>query len=153
MSTFIAFRPDDRLPRHTIILQPVDSDPDIAFLEYIIQCFETRTNIRPTVFIRFIPDQHATNITQVLQNIAQALVDIPVLIPGQIQNTLNDFPVFQGQEFIKKHTEKPTLFGFNLLALLKQVPIQRLRGILKFFRDNEPSSLGFFWLAVANNVL
>ena len=149
---YVAFQPDYRLPNNTITLQTLHSDPDIAFLQYIIQCFETKTNIRPTVFIRHIPIEHHTNIQEVLQNMTNALLDIPAIIPGKVNTVYNHLPIFQEQLTIRQLTEKPTLFGFNLFILLKHLPVYKLRGILKFFQDNQPQQFGFFWTTIASHV-
>jgi hypothetical protein len=143
---FVAFTYDTRLPDDTIILDYIHHDPDIAFISFIIHCFETRTNIKPTVFIRFIPKEYDTNITEVIHNIANALVDIPFIIPGHIQHIQNTIQPFQ-VDVIKKSTQKPTIFGLNLLALLKITPVDKLRRILHFFtqQNNDSQALGFFW--------
>ena len=156
--TFVALYDDDRLPLDTIILEPpTHSDHDLAFLSYIIHCFETRTNIQPTVFIRYVPQEHDTNILEVIHNMANALVDIPFIIPGKTQLVINtNTQLFQG-DYITKNTEKPTLFGVNLLALLKHTHVTKLRALRQSFinnnNNNTQDTLGHFWMAITHNLL
>lgn len=138
---------DTRLPPGVVRLEDPSGNPDLAFLNYIIECFELRTNIRPTVFIRSVPDHYVVTIDQIINNIGNALRDIPCMIPCT-QHILveNTTPVFEGRTIRK--TEKPTIFGFNLLALLKHVPVAKLRNIRNYFRDHDPQALGHFWFNI-----
>ena len=148
MSAAVVFESHHCLPQGVRKLEE-SSDPDLAFLNYIIDCFELRTNIRPTVFIRYVPEEYISTIDQVIHNISNALKDVPVLIPCTEHTCIeNTTPVFDSHTLRK--TEKPIIFGLNLLALLKQVPTAKLRAIRNFFRDRD--DLGHFWFSVIGSL-
>ena len=145
----VAFEYDPSLPSGVIKLPDTSNNPDLAFLNYIIECFELRINIRPTVFIRSVPYEYVSTIDQIIHNISHALKDVPVLIPCT-QHTLveNTTTVFEGHTLRK--TEKPTIFGINLLALLKQVSTAKLRAIRNFYQNRD--DLGHFWFNIVGTL-
>lgn len=151
MTAFVTYDIHHSLPPEVIKVHHPTNDPDIAFLNYIIECFELRTNIRPTVFIRNVPQEFISTIHQIIHNISNALTDIPVIIPTtQHQIIENTTTVFESHTLRK--TEKPTIFGINLLALLKQVPVANLRAIRNYFIQHNPDNLGFFWFNIVGKL-